>query len=718
MAFTEKAKRILKQRAFLFTLVLTILGFICIPLFAMQSFVISQSTDEFQKGNQAYYLSVLRNSASTFVSREEVLSQTAMRISLNDTIRKPLRQSNVEYALYEATQALSEYGNEILHVKNVGVYYTSEGYLLTNGCKYDLSDYCKMIEPVDDESAAQMETFFNKNGSMDYYFSSDGTTLFAARTISLGYAGRNDGLCFFAMDASALEESLRASISIHASFAIVDENGDFILRGSDFTENIRADELSSFLSSGGTACTAGAEENLLLYKYSLPESDLTFILSLDKDESEGRLLEFAQVLRTSMYAMIALMVISLAVTIYINYRPIYQLLKKHISGEAELKTRSEIELLDSAFFKLDEIMSNQQNLLKDFILGDLLFGNAVRPELINQYFPSGRYRSFAVMTALCPSLNSVQSLQLADRITEATGHTIYITSVPSRPHTIIVCLAETQINSLALHEHTLRAISDVFGAEYSLCTGQIVTDIHELRISYRGAVTAHPSPSTNKPDVTVGDFSKLLQSLSQCVYVGDEPEAQKYLADIRSYLYSNVVGEGLLRYYCFQLLNSYLSSNSNETHLSAQDIELLLSFTGTDHLFKLLGESIHQVCSQVADTERSVDMQIQQRLLQYVDNNFTNSELCLTAAADHIGVSIYAVSRLFKEVTGMGFKEYVTEKRLEYGHMLLCTTQKNITEIATAAGFENANYFSTIFKTKYGMPPTKYRNAQKEKQSV
>ena len=95
-----------------------------------------------------------------------------------------------------------------------------------------------------------------------------------------------------------------------------------------------------------------------------------------------------------------------------------------------------------------------------------------------------------------------------------------------------------------------------------------------------------------------------------------------------------------------------------------------------------------------------------------------NSELCLTSAADHIGVSIYAVSRLFKEVTGTGFKEYVTEKRLEYGHVLLCTTQKSIAEISAAAGFENANYFSTVFKLKYGMPPTKYRNIQKEKQSV
>lgn len=719
MAFTDKARKLFKQRSFLFTLVLSIVGFICIPLLALQTFTVSQSTDEFQKSNHEYYLSVLKSSANTFESREQVLSQTALRISLNEIIQKPLRHTSSEYALYEAAQEICNYGAEVLYVNNVGVYYASEEYLLTNGYKYLLADYCDMNEPADSEYSSRMQLFFEELDSLDYYAASDGKTLYAARPISLGAAGRNDAIAFFTMDAIALEESLRASISLHASFAITNATGSFLLQGSDFTEHISTAELTDFLASGDSVRIVGSTDDLLLYKYTNSESGLTFLLSVDKDASEGRLVNFAQLLRTTMYGMILLIVISLCVTIYINYRPIYQLLKKHAGREPEHKTHSEIELLDSAFFKLDEKMSSQQDILKDFILGDLLFGTPVKPGLINQYFPPSRYHSFAVMTTLCPPVNSAQSLQLADKISEATGHSIYITSVPSRPHTIIVCLAEKQINALALHDHTIRAIADVFGAEYPLCTGQIVTDIHELRASYRGAVTAHPNPNSHKPDTAVNDFSKLLQLLSQCIYVGDEAEAQKYLADIRAYLYNNVAGDGLLRYHCFQLLHSYLDSiNGNQAHLSAQDVELLLSFTGTDHLFKLLGESIHQVCSQVADTEHSVDLQLQQRLVQYVDTNFKNSELCLTSAADYMGTSIYAVSRLFKEMTGKGFKDYVTEKRLEYGHTLLCSTQKSIAEISAAAGFENANYFSTVFKLKYGMPPTKYRSIQKEKQPI
>lgn len=137
---------------------------------------------------------------------------------------------------------------------------------------------------------------------------------------------------------------------------------------------------------------------------------------------------------------------------------------------------------------------------------------------------------------------------------------------------------------------------------------------------------------------------------------------------------------------------------------------------GEDQLFKLLTESIHQICSQVVDMEQTVDAQLQQRLIEYVDAHFMENGMCLSMAADHVGTSIYAVSRTFKEITCHGFKDYISEKRLEYSHELLSTTAMSVADIATAAGFENANYFSTLFKAKYGLPPTKYRNEQKKKQ--
>lgn len=725
MPFANKLKKLIKPRAFLFKLLLTIVVFVCVPLLALQIFVIGQSTEEFRKSNEEYYFSTLQDISRAFASTEEARTSTALRISMNELIQKPLRYNADQYSQYEAATELRRYYAENLHVKEVGVYYISEGYLLTNGieylyggCKYKLPDYCAKIEPNDPVNMQKMQAFFEELDSVQYFMTSDGRTLYMAQPISL-IAGRGEAIAFFAMDANAIEESYRASVTLHSSVAVLNDQGDFLIRGSDFTEKISADALPGIVSAGNGVLPAGAEGELVIFKYIEPKSGVAFLLCMDKDESQAHLQAFIQTVRTTMFFMLIIVCVSLVVTIYINYLPIHRLLKKHASTQTNQELHSEIELLDSAFFKLDEKTSTQQDLLMDFILGDLLFGSEVRPELIEQYIPANRYHNFVVMTALYPALTVVQSRQLAGKLTDYTGHTIYVTSIPNRPHAIIICLSETEIDPLALYNRVDKAVEDVLGQKCPLCVGEIVRNIYELRSSYRSAITSDWDPDQPQSASGADKFTKLLQVLSQCVFVGDEAEALHQLDNIKAFLHNEVMGEGHLRYYGFSLLQAYLScTNARKAPLSRREEELLLSFSSMDHLFKLLGESIHQVCSQIADTERTADLQLQQRLLQFVDAHFAQSELCLTAAADHIGVSIYAVSRLFKEITGKGFKDYVTEKRLEHSHMLLCTTSKSIADISAESGFENSNYFSTVFKQKYGIPPTKYRNLQKDKQSV
>lgn len=715
MAFTDKVKRLIKPRAFLLQLLLTILFFICIPLLCLQIFTIGQSTDKFEKNNHEHFLSALEASANIFASKEQVLSQTALRISLNEDIQKPLRYNADEYSWYEAAEALTGYGAEILHVESVGVYYTSKGCLLTDGYKYKLQDYCEKIEPEDKEQAQKMEDFFSEVDTTRYYATSDGRILYMARPIALVKAGRNDGVAFFALDANALEKSYRASVTLNSSFAVLGVQGNFLIKGEHFAEDLSERDISNILSSKSSVFTIGTEAALLIYKYTEPELDKIFLLCVDKDNFQDQLMDFAELMHYTMCVTLILVVLSLIATIYINYLPIHRLLKKHTAIESEHELSSELERLDSAFFKLDQKAVTQQDLLMEFILSDLLFAKPVKPELVSQYFPPERYRSFAVATSLCPTLTAMQSRQLARMIAESTGYDIYVTSVPSRPHSVIICLSEHPIISDSLYSGVSTAIVDIFGQEYPLGVGEVFTSPNELRTSYRSAISTSLNTDQIEPGSNAAEFTKKVQVFSQCVYIGDEAEALNHLEDIKNLLNTKTVGEGHRRYYCFKLLNSFLTSiNGDKSQLSGQNVELLLSFTDTEHLFKLLSEFIHQVCNQVTNTERSVDLRLQQKLLQYVEDNFTNSELCLTIAADHIGTSIYAVSRLFKELTGKGFKDYVTEKRLEYSHTLLISTQKSIAEVSAESGFENANYFSTVFKQKYGMPPTKYRTIQKE----
>ena len=49
------------------------------------------------------------------------------------------------------------------------------------------------------------------------------------------------------------------------------------------------------------------------------------------------------------------------------------------------------------------------------------------------------------------------------------------------------------------------------------------------------------------------------------------------------------------------------------------------------------------------------------------------------------------------------------DKRMEYAADLLKSTSHKVAEISGMAGFENAEYFSSLFKTKFGTTPTQYR---------
>lgn len=718
MAFTNKVKKLIKSRSFLFTLLLTIVGLICIPLLVLQIFVIGQSTDKFEESNHEHFLSALEESSNTFASKEQILSQTALRISLNENIQKPLRNNADDYSWYEAAEALTGYSKEILHVESVGVYYVSTGYLLTNGYKFKLQNYCEKIEPADLAQAQKMETFFNEVDSIKYYATSDGRTLYVACPIALIKVGRNDGVAFFALDARALEESYRASVTLNSSFAVANAQGDFLIRGEHFTESLSETDISNLLSSGNSVFTVGTKDPLLVYKYTAPESDLIFLLCVDKDNFQDQLMDFVQLMHSALYVALVLIVVSLTVTIYITYLPIHRLLKKHTKNETEHELSSELERLDSAFSKLDQKAATQHDQLMEFILSELLFARPVKQELVRQYLPAERYRSFAVATSLCPTPTALQSRQLASMIAETTGYDIYVTNTPSRPHSVIICLSNHSIVPDALCSAITAAIGNIFGQEYPISMGEVVTTPGELRISYRSTMTTGLNTDQIEPGASAAEFTKEIQIFSQCVCIGDEAEALNHLENIRTLLNTKTVGEGQRRYYCFKLLDSFLASiNSNKLQLSGHNTELLLTFTGAEHLFTLLRESIHQVCTQAADMERSVELQLQQKLLQYVNENFADTEMCLTAAADHMGTSTYAVSRLFKDLTGQGFNDYVTEKRLEYSRTLLINTQKSIAEVSAESGFDSANYFSTVFKQNCGMPPTKYRAIQKKNTS-
>ena len=90
------------------------------------------------------------------------------------------------------------------------------------------------------------------------------------------------------------------------------------------------------------------------------------------------------------------------------------------------------------------------------------------------------------------------------------------------------------------------------------------------------------------------------------------------------------------------------------------------------------------------------------------------AQVSLETLADHVHMSASYFSHLFKEDTGVPLMEYVQQHRLAYARTLIETTDLPISQLCTMAGIPNANYFSALFRKKFGMTPLEWRTKKQD----
>lgn len=73
--------------------------------------------------------------------------------------------------------------------------------------------------------------------------------------------------------------------------------------------------------------------------------------------------------------------------------------------------------------------------------------------------------------------------------------------------------------------------------------------------------------------------------------------------------------------------------------------------------------------------------------------------------AEEIGISVRQLERLFGKYLNTSPKKYYMELRLERARHLLLQTEKSVTDIALACGFENTGHFGRVYRAAFGVTP-------------
>jgi len=96
--------------------------------------------------------------------------------------------------------------------------------------------------------------------------------------------------------------------------------------------------------------------------------------------------------------------------------------------------------------------------------------------------------------------------------------------------------------------------------------------------------------------------------------------------------------------------------------------------------------------------------------VRYIAEHYNDPELSLNALAEKLSISSAYLSRLIADGTGSNFPELVNLHRLEQAQRLLIgELELDIREIAEQVGYNSSTYFTTQFKKRYGVTPSKWR---------
>ena len=110
---------------------------------------------------------------------------------------------------------------------------------------------------------------------------------------------------------------------------------------------------------------------------------------------------------------------------------------------------------------------------------------------------------------------------------------------------------------------------------------------------------------------------------------------------------------------------------------------------------------------QFAENGKSSHISLRE-ILHYCKQNY-QTDISIEKMSKDLRISKSYISHAFSNKVKMSFRTYINLLRLYEAVNLLENTSKNITEIASEAGFESIRTFNRAFKAQYGISPAQYR---------
>ena len=306
------------------------------------------------------------------------------------------------------------------------------------------------------------------------------------------------------------------------------------------------------------------------------------------------------------------------------------------------------------------------------------------------------------------------------------GNTVLIVELSSK---------EKMVEFTDICDKFCKWVNRVIGAVVTAGIGRVCDNILNINNSYEGAreavsyrVLYGTNRAINIEEIAPNEQNMTLQSedskmhdLFKAIYLGDNKSIEDAVSKEIEKLHKNantvsqynlVIMEMVGAFYRF-CANNFIDFNDflGDINNPYERVPQMDESTLKNWLIKCsLG-----VSEKLKSVRNSKSRSLVNDAQNIVTDRYMEPDLSLDKVCSIMGVSNSYFSSVFKKEVGKSFVTYLTDYRMDIAAGLILDTNEKSYKIAEQVGYLDANYFSYVFKKKFGVSPSKYRNERLNK---
>ena len=144
------------------------------------------------------------------------------------------------------------------------------------------------------------------------------------------------------------------------------------------------------------------------------------------------------------------------------------------------------------------------------------------------------------------------------------------------------------------------------------------------------------------------------------------------------------------------------------TLLNFSSINVLIGCCSKEQVEQWMVESLNCVMDNMSESRDGINIRVINRACEYIVEN-CHKNISLEEVAQTVNLSRFYFSRLFKQEKGCNFVDFISNVRIDRAKLLLKNSDYNVVRIAVEVGYQDASYFSRVFRQATYMTPNQYR---------